>query len=102
MAGCRTSTGGMSRPALLATRGSTDSRRAGLVILAAVGLSIAVALGLLVVSGQLKGGGPFASSALVRYGLPLVRAVHDLAAALTVGLLRSVRGASRPSAVPGR
>ena len=77
----------MSRPALLATRGSTDSRRAGLVILAAVGLSIAVALGLLVVSGQLKGGGPFASSALVRYGLPLVRAVHDLAAALTVGLL---------------
>ena len=77
----------MSRPALLATRGSTDSRRAGLVILAAVGLSIAVALGLLGVSGQLKGGGPFASSALVRYGLPLVRAVHDLAAALTVGLL---------------
>jgi putative copper resistance protein D len=58
-----------------------------LVILAAVGLSIAVALGLLAVSGQLKGGGPFASSALVRYGLPLVRAVHDLAAALTVGLL---------------
>ena len=77
----------MSRPALLATRGSTDSRRAGVVILAAVGLSIAVALGILVVSGQLKGGGPFASSALVRYGLPLVRAVHDLAAALTVGLL---------------
>ena len=77
----------MSRPALLATRGSSDSRRAGVVILAAVGLSIAVALGILVVSGQLKGGGPFASSALVRYGLPLVRAVHDLAAALTVGLL---------------
>jgi cytochrome c oxidase assembly factor CtaG/putative copper export protein len=77
----------MSRPALLATRGSTDSRRMGLVIVAAVGLSIAVALGLLVVSGQLEAGGPFASSALVRFGLPLARAVHDLAAALTVGLL---------------
>jgi len=58
-----------------------------LVILAAVGLSISVAVGLLAVSGQLKGAGPFASTALVRYGLPLVRAVHDLAAALTVGLL---------------
>jgi putative copper resistance protein D len=78
----------MSRPALLATRGATDSRRAALVILAAVGLSIAVAVGLLAVSGQLKGWRSVRSSALVRYGLPLVRAVHDLAAALTVGLAR--------------
>ena len=77
----------MSRPALLATQGTTDSRRAGLVIGAAVGLSIAVAVGLLAVSGQLKADGPFASTSLVRYGLPLMRAVHDLAAALTVGLL---------------
>src|SRR3954454_68936 len=77
----------MSRPALLATQGTTDSRRAALVIGAAVGLSIAVAVGLLAVSGQLKANGPFASTSLVRYGLPLMRAVHDLAAALTVGLL---------------
>src|SRR6185436_14668830 len=77
----------MSRPALLATRGPTASRRATLVILVAVGLGVAVAVGLLAVSGQLKAGGPFGSSALVRYGLPLTRAVHDLAAALTVGLL---------------
>ena len=77
----------MSRPALLATRGTTDSRRGGLVILAALALSIAVAIGLLAVSGQLKAIGPFGSSTLARYGLPLARAVHDLAAALTVGLL---------------
>ena len=77
----------MSRPALLATQGTTDSRRSGLVIGAAVGFSIAVAVGLLAVSGQLKADGPFASTSLVRYGLPLMRAVHDLAAALTIGLL---------------
>jgi cytochrome c oxidase assembly factor CtaG/putative copper export protein len=83
----------MAKTVLLAARGAESrtavrsSRRAVLVVLVALGLSIVVAVGLLAFSGQLQGGGPFDSSQLVRYGLPVARAVHDLAAALTVGLL---------------
>jgi cytochrome c oxidase assembly factor CtaG/putative copper export protein len=83
----------MAKTVLLAARGAESrtavrsSRRAVLVVLVALGLSIVVAVGLLAFSGQLQGGGPFDSSRLVRYGLPVARAVHDLAAALTVGLL---------------
>ena len=83
----------MAKTVLLAARGAESrtavrsSRRAVLVVLVALGLSIVVAVGLLAFSGQLRGGGPFDSSRLVRYGLPVARAVHDLAAALTVGLL---------------
>ena len=83
----------MAKTVLLAARGAESrtavrsSRRAMLVVLVALGLSIVVAVGLLAFSGQLQGGGPFDSSRLVRYGLPVARAVHDLAAALTVGLL---------------
>ena len=66
----------MAKTVLLAARGAESrtavrsSRRAVLVVLVALGLSIVVAVGLLAFSGQLRGGGPFDSSRLVRYGLP--------------------------------
>jgi cytochrome c oxidase assembly factor CtaG/putative copper export protein len=56
----------------------------GLVVLVTVGLAV----GLLGLTGELAAGvAGFDPGAAVRYGLPVVRSVHDLAAALTVGLL---------------
>ena len=49
-------------------------------------LAVGLAVGLLAVQGRLAAG-PFDPGAVVRYGLPAARAVHDLAAAVTVGLL---------------
>ena len=83
----------MAKTVLLAAPGAESgtavrsSRRAVLVVLVALGLSTVVAVGLLALTGQLQAGGPFDTSRLIRYGLPAARAVHDLAAALTVGLL---------------
>jgi putative copper resistance protein D len=57
---------------------------AGLVALLTVGLAV----GLLAATGELAADfADFDPGAVVRYGLPAARAVHDLAAALTVGLL---------------
>ncbi len=57
---------------------------AGLVVLVTVG----TAVGLLGLTGALTPGvAGFDAGAGVRWGLPAVRAVHDLAAALTIGLL---------------
>ena len=62
-------------------------RRGAVVALAAAGLlAIGLAVGLLVVQGRLAAG-PFDPGAVVRYGLPAARAAHDLAAAVSVGLL---------------
>jgi len=57
------------------------------VLLGAVAAGLAVALGVLAGTGGLAATGPrlFDPGALVRYGLPVARTVHDLAAALTVG-----------------
>ena len=50
-------------------------------------LAAAVVVGLFVVSGRLQGVSVADPSEAVQYGLPVARAVHDLAAALTIGLL---------------
>ena len=64
--------------------GSGRTLLAGLVVLVTLG----VAVGLLGVTGELAAVvADFDPGAAVRYGLPAARAVHDLAAALTVGLL---------------
>ena len=49
-------------------------------------LAIGLAVGLLLVQGRLAAG-PFDPGVIVRYGLPAARAAHDLAAAVSVGLL---------------
>ncbi len=60
-----------------------------LVLLAAGAVAVVVALVLLGVTGSLAApsGGLLDPGVLTRYGLPTARAVHDLAAATTVGLL---------------
>ncbi len=60
-----------------------------LVVAAALVVALVVAVGVLAVTGELGPGtdAGFDPGAAVRYGLPVVRTVHDLAAALTVGLL---------------
>lgn len=70
-------------------RTSLYSRPALLVGGVAVVLAVAVALAVLGASGELGPVFPavFDPGALVRYGLPAARAVSDLAAALTVGLV---------------
>jgi cytochrome c oxidase assembly factor CtaG/putative copper export protein len=73
----------------------------GLLVLVTVG----VAVGLLAVTGELAAGvAGFDPGAAVRYGLPLLRALHDLAAALTVGLLFTAAWfvAPEPGTRPGR
>ena len=73
----------MAADALLAP----GPRRTLLAVLV-VAVTVALAVGLLGVTGELTAGiAGFDAGAVVRYGLPVVRAVHDLAAALTVGLL---------------
>ena len=62
------------------------SRGAVLVLATAGLLAIGLAVGLLMVQGQLAPG-PFDPGVVVRYGLPAARAAHDLAAAVSVGLL---------------
>ncbi len=76
---------GVASPAdALLPPGSRRTLVAGLVVLVTVG----VAVGLLGLTGALVPGvAGFDAGAGVRWGLPAVRAVHDLAAALTVGLL---------------
>lgn len=55
---------------------------------AVVLLTLGVTLGVLGVTGELTGTAlEFDTGAAVRYGLPAARALHDLAAAVTVGLL---------------
>ena len=61
-------------------------RVAVLVLVAAGLLAIGLAVGLLLVQGLLAAG-PFDPGVVVRYGLPAARAAHDLAAAVSVGLL---------------
>ncbi|HEX8511424.1 MAG TPA: hypothetical protein VF635_18235, partial [Propionibacteriaceae bacterium] len=65
------------------------SRFASAAALVGVLVAIATAVGILVATGQLgvAASGGFDSGALVRYGTPAVRVAHDLAAALSVGLL---------------
>ena len=60
--------------------------RAVLVLAGAGLLAIGMAVGLLAVQGRLAVG-PFDPGVIVRYGLPAARAGHDLAAAVSVGLL---------------
>ncbi|GAA1427156.1 cytochrome c oxidase assembly protein [Microlunatus lacustris] len=79
----RSSDAATAADALLAP-GPRRTLLAGLVVAVTVGLALAL-LGL---TGELAAGiAGFDAGAVVRYGLPVVRAVHDLAAALTVGLL---------------
>ncbi|SDV03424.1 putative copper resistance protein D [Microlunatus sagamiharensis] len=60
-----------------------------LVVVTAGAVAVVVSLVLLGVTGSLAapGGGLLDPGALTRYGLPAARAVHDLAASATVGLL---------------
>ncbi len=61
-------------------------RRAGVTVAGAAVLAVGLALVLLRQQGALAAG-PFDPGVLVRVGLPAARAVHDLAAAVSVGLL---------------
>ena len=49
--------------------------------------AVVVAVVVLALTGQLASAGVFDAGPLVRFGLPAARAVHDLAAAATIGLL---------------
>ncbi|MET1004881.1 MAG: bifunctional copper resistance protein CopD/cytochrome c oxidase assembly protein [Propionibacteriaceae bacterium] len=75
------------------TRAATSSRllTRPVLVVGGGGLLVAVvlAVSLLAATGQLAAvtAGLFDPGAVVRYGLPAARAVHDLAAATTVGLL---------------
>lgn len=73
-----------------------------LVLVAATAVSVLVALVLLGVQGELAApsGGLLDPGAFTRYGLPAARAVHDVAAAVTVGLLVLAAWAVAPD--PGR
>ena len=73
-----------------------------LVVVAAGAVSVAVALVLLGVGGSLAApsGGLLDPGALTRYGLPAARAVHDVAASATVGLLVLAAWAVAPD--PGK
>ena len=78
-----TADAGAGADALLAPGPRRTLLAAGVVL-----LTVGLALGLLGATGELAAGvADFDPGAAVRYGLPAVRAVHDLAAALTVGLL---------------
>ncbi|CAA9302061.1 MAG: Copper resistance protein CopD / Cytochrome c oxidase caa3-type assembly factor CtaG_BS (unrelated to Cox11-CtaG family) [uncultured Friedmanniella sp.] len=79
----RAPTGTVGADALHAP-GPARTLLAGLVVVVTVGLAV----GLLGATGELRADvAEFDPGAVVRYGLPAARAVHDLAAALTVGLL---------------
>ena len=71
-----------------------------LVLVAATAVSVGVALVLLAVQGQLSAprGGLLDPGAFTRYALPAARAVHDVAAATTVGLLVLAAWAVAPEA----
>ena len=71
------------------TRHAPATRRDAVLIAAlATAVSVAVALLALGLTGGLAAGeGPFDPGALVRFGLPAVKALHDLVAAATVGFL---------------
>ncbi len=71
-----------------------------LVLAAATAVSVVVALVLLGVTGELAApaGGLLDPGSLTRYGLPAARAVHDLAASATVGLLVLAAWAVGPAA----
>ena len=60
---------------------------AGAAVSGAVLGAVVIALAVSGLTGQLATGGVFDPGPLVAYGLPIVRAVHDVAAAATVGLL---------------
>jgi putative copper resistance protein D len=77
--------------------------RAVLVVVVAGVLAIGLAVGLLLVQGLLAAG-PFDPGVVVRYGLPAARAAHDLAAAVSVGLLVLAAWcvAPEPNDDPGR
>jgi len=66
-----------------------SSRRAHALLTGTVAVAVLVALVVLGATGELAAAteAAFEPGALVRYGLPAARAVHDLAAALTIGLL---------------
>ncbi len=61
--------------------------RAAVPVVGAFGAAVVVAVAALAFSGQLAAAGPFDSGPLVKVGLPIARSVHDLAAAVTIGLL---------------
>jgi len=63
--------------------------RVGAVVAAAVtvAVGVAVAVSLLAATQRLASAEPLAAGALVSYGLPACRVLHDLAAALTIGAL---------------
>ena len=78
--------------------------RGAVLALAGAGLlAIGLAVGLLLVQGRLVAG-PFDPGLIVRYGLPAARAAHDLAAAVSVGLLVLAAWcvAPEPGAAPGQ
>lgn len=75
---------------------------------AAVVGAVGVALAVLALTGRLASAGVFDAGPLVRFGLPAARAVHDLAAAATVGLsaigvfcVAPARGQRDPGALDG-
>jgi cytochrome c oxidase assembly factor CtaG/putative copper export protein len=71
-----------------------------LVLVAATAVSVVVAVVLLAVQGQLAApsGGLLDPGAFTRYALPVARAVHDVAASVTVGLLVLAAWAVAPEA----
>lgn len=73
-----------------------------LVLVTATGVSVLVAVALLGLTGSLAapGGGLLDPGAFTRYGLPAARAVHDVTAATTVGLLVLAAWAVAPD--PGK
>ena len=83
----RLQTGGDLRSASAAWPASGRAR--GLLVAGVAAVTLLVALLVLGVTGELAAAtqASFDPGALVRYGLPAARAVHDLAAALTIGLL---------------
>jgi cytochrome c oxidase assembly factor CtaG/putative copper export protein len=82
-----------------ATRAPAAGRARLLLATLVVLVTLAVALGVLGATGALAAVVlEFDTGPLVRYGLPAVRAVHDLAAALTVGLLFTAAFFVAPSA----
>ena len=76
-------------PDSLSTPPAVVSGRTLGVLAAAVGLAVLVAVTILAATGALSPISPaiFDPGALVRWGQPIARTVHDLAAAATIGLL---------------
>ena len=64
-------------------------RHVGWLFVGMVAAAVVVAVGVLAAAGELAGGpaGLLDPGPLVRVGLPVARAVHDVAASLTIGLL---------------